>query len=251
MFKSHLILLSAALALGRPSSSSCRATHQTPTLPQAGGASSLPQPPEGYRVIHIALGFGIQNYTCAGVGEDATPDGAIAMLYDVTGLYPGQSRQSLPQKDWDELTSRVLRTHDVPLNLNSSTGGRVEPDSPGACHNNPFKQDGPLRLEGARELPFLGHHLFNSAKVPEFVLNGGKIDLLSSKNSGVDAPADADKGPDGTGAVPWLALGAKDGTVGDARFVYRVSTAGGNSHGCAKTTGQDSTKYAAMYWFYG
>lgn len=75
--------------------------------------------------------------------------------------------------------------------------------------------------------------------------------MLAGKNAAVDAPTNADKGRDGTGAVAWLQLGAKDGSIGGAKLVYRVLTAGGNSHGCAKASGQDSTSYSAMYWFFG
>lgn len=269
MFKAYLVLLSASLALALPTGSSCANSPKAPALPQTGGgksnerachrlkppltvqltASNLPQPPEGSKLLHIALGFGIQNYTCASVGASPAATGALAMLYDITSFYPGQSSQSLSQKDWDSLTSRVLQTHDVPLNFNSSTEGRVEPDSPGASQTDPFTKDAPLDLECSKA-PFLGHHLFNSAGVPEFILDGGKINVLAGKDAGVDAPANADKGPDGTGAVAWLKLSAKEGTVGDAKLVYRVSTAGGNSHGCGNAAGQDSTKYTAMYWFY-
>ncbi|KAG8418482.1 hypothetical protein J3458_005891 [Metarhizium acridum] len=249
MFKAYLVLLSASLALALPTGSSCANDPKAPALPQTGGPSNLPQPPEGSKLLHIALGFGIQNYTCASVGASPAATGALAMLYDITSLYPGQSSQSLSREDWDGLTCRVLRTHEVPLNFNSSTEGRVDPESPGASQTNPFPEDAPLDLD-CLELDFLGHHLFNSAGVPEFILDSGKINVLAGKNAAVDAPANADKGPDGTGAVAWLQLGAKEGTVGDAKLVYRVATAGGNSHGCEKAAGQDSTKYTAMYWFY-
>ncbi|OAQ61587.1 malate dehydrogenase [Pochonia chlamydosporia 170] len=251
MFKSYLLMLSAALALGLPSGSSCAPSPKTPTLPQTGGATNLPAPPAGSKLLHIALGFGIQNYTCASVGATPTATGALAMLYDITDFYPGQSKKSLSQKDWDGLTSRALWTQNVPLNFNKSSAGRVDARYPGASQTNPFTKDAPLCLRGMRELPFLGHHLFTSAGVPNFILEGGKINMLAGKNAGVDAPTNADKGRDGTGAVAWLQLGAKDGSIGNAKLVYRVLTAGGNSHGCAKAAGQDSTSYTAQYWFYG
>lgn len=214
-------------------------------------APNLPDPPAGSKLLHIALGFGIQNYTCSSVGASPTANGALAMLYDVTHLYPGKGHESLVQRAWDHLPSRALATHEVPLNFNKTSEGRVDPRAPGASLTNPFTPDAPLCLYGMTPIPFLGHHLFTSSGVPNFVLDGGKINVLAGKLGAVDAPKNADKGPDGTGAIQWLQLGAKDGSTGGAKFVYRVATAGGNSHGCAKAAGQDSTSYAAYYWFFG
>ncbi|KAK2593417.1 hypothetical protein QQS21_008868 [Conoideocrella luteorostrata] len=249
MFKSSTILLfSAAVALGLPTGS-CAPGPKALVLPST-GAADLPQPPAGSKLLHIALGFGIQNYTCSSVGATPGATGALAMLYDITDLFPGQNRQSLSQNEWDSLTTRALWSHNVPLNLNYSAEGRVEPSSPGASQTSPFPPDAPLQLLGMRPVPFLGHHLFTSAGVPNFILDGGKINVLAGKLGSVDAPKNADKGPQRTGAVSWLQLNAKDGSVGAAKYVYRVATAGGNSHGCSKAAGQDSTSYTAQYWFY-
>ena len=173
------------------------------------------------------------------------------MLYDVTSLYPGRGSGSLSQPDFDALTARALSSHEVPLNFNSSTEGRVNPESQGASLTEPFPADEPLELYGIESMPFLGHHYFNKTGVPTFVLDGGKIYLPAAKLNAVDAPKDANPGPQGTGAVPWLYLGPKDSTAVGAKYVYRVLTAGGVTHGCSKAAGQDSTSYAATYWFYG
>lgn len=198
--------------------------------------------------MHIALGFGIQNYTCATVGGTAAATGALAMLYDATSLYPGQSYSSLSAEDFNALPGKVLNSQPVPLHFNPSPEGRADPKHPGAT-SDPWTAETPLIADG-HPLRFLGHHFFNSAGVPTFVLDDGKINLLAKKIAGVDAPASADPGPDKTGAVAWLYLGNNPGSVG-AKYVYRVITAGGNSHGCAVGTGGDSTSYAATYWFYG
>ncbi|KAG5915422.1 hypothetical protein E4U42_008068, partial [Claviceps africana] len=73
---SILLLLMAALVFGLPSG--CCAPNpypypnpdpgpdpdaEAPSLPQIEGASNLPPPPPGSRLVHIALGFGLQNYT--------------------------------------------------------------------------------------------------------------------------------------------------------------------------------------------
>ncbi|EXL90155.1 hypothetical protein FOIG_16581 [Fusarium odoratissimum NRRL 54006] len=83
-------------------------------------ASELPEPSQGVALKHIALGFGIQNYTCA--DTDTTPKsvGALAVLYDVTHLYPGQSHSSLTQAEWASLPGEVLNTLKVPLDLNEN-----------------------------------------------------------------------------------------------------------------------------------
>lgn len=173
------------------------------------------------------------------------------MLYDVTSLHPGQGSGSLSQPDFDALTARALWSHEVPLNFNQSTEGRVDPKSPGASLTEPFPADEPLELYGIKPMPFLGHHFFDTNGVPTFDLDGGKIHLPAAKLNAVDAPKSANPGPQGTGAVAWLYLGPKDSTAVGAKYVYRVLTAGGVSHGCSKAAGQDSTSYAATYWFYG
>ncbi|UNI20923.1 hypothetical protein JDV02_006969 [Purpureocillium takamizusanense] len=242
------LLLSAFAALAatspvvkRSAGPGCGAPSRAPVLPKTGGTSDLPNPDSGLALKHIALGFGIQNYTCK-ANATATATGALAMLYDITHLYPRQGAESLPLQEFNNLTSKALWTHKVPLNMNGN--------GPGASQTNPFPPDAPLQLQGQRPLPFLGHHYFDAAGVATFNLDSGKIHLPCSKISQVDAPKGADKGPEGTGAVGWLYLGGKDGAVG-AKFVYRVLTAGGATHGCDKVSGTDSTSYTATYWFYG
>ncbi|KAM0432339.1 hypothetical protein ACHAPT_004881 [Fusarium lateritium] len=244
LVNSLFFLASAALALANPvryrPGSSCTTSRPTPVLPQT-GAEELQSPPQGATLKHIALGFGIQNYTCKGDGSDATSAGALAMLYDVTHLYPGQSRGSLSEEKWASLTATALDGHQIPLNLNSY--------GKGASPTDPFPQDAPLELDGYNKIPFIGHHYFNADGVPTFDLTKDKQLLLARKVAGVKAPSSASAGPDGTGAVDWLFLGDAGGSYG-VTSVFRVFTAGGNAHGCEGTDG-DSTSYTAMYWFYG
>ncbi|KAF7547400.1 hypothetical protein G7046_g9018 [Stylonectria norvegica] len=136
-----------------------------------------------------------------------------------------------------------------PLNFDTSLPNRLPTADAGASATNPFTPDAPLQLSGLAPLPFIGHHFFNSAGVPTFVLDGGSITLFGKKLDSLAAPATADKGPDGTGAVAWLRLGDNGGSTG-ATFVFRVLTSGGASHGCT-AVGDDTTSYSATYWFYG
>ncbi|KAH6891463.1 hypothetical protein B0T10DRAFT_312949 [Thelonectria olida] len=232
--KSLLFIASATLALASPCAKS------TPTLPYNGGGTELPSPPSGVTLKHIALGFGIQNYTCTGYGATPTAIGALAMLYDITKLYPdGRRRTALSADAWTDLTGTTIDSCSVPLNLVSSGG---------ADSANPFTDPTPLEVDGL-SLPFLGHHFFNAAGTPIFDL-GSQL-LRATKLKGVNAPASANAGPDGTGAVAWLELGDAGESIG-LSYVYRVLTAGGNSHGCtAEGASSDSTSYTAQYWFYG
>lgn len=189
----------------------------------------------------MALGFGIQNYSCAGAGAAPAATGALAMLYDAAAVY-----RALPAADAANLTAHALWSHAVPLNL---------VDGGGASPSQPFAAAAPLELPGlAAPLPFVGHHFFDAGGVPTFDLDGGaagRVHMPSAKLGAVAAPAVADAGPQRTGAVGWLYLGEKPGAgaVG-AKYLYRVLTAGGASHGC-DGAGSDSTPYAALYWFYG
>lgn len=171
------------------------------------------------------------------------------MLYDITHLYPSQRRGSLDQTAWEKLSSKALNTHEIPLNRDLTTTGRVPGAIQGADAKNPFPKNAPLKLDGLQPIPFAGHHFFSAAGVPQFVLGDGKEVLAAKKLEGIDAPTNADKGPDGTGAVGWLQLGDAGGSQG-LSMVYRVFTSGGNSHGCT-AVGSDTTAYTATYWFYG
>ncbi|PHH86963.1 hypothetical protein CDD83_9480 [Cordyceps sp. RAO-2017] len=81
-----LLLASAVLPSVAAPADSCEAEPTAPSLPQTGTGHELPPPRPGLRLKHIALGFGIQNYTCARPGAEATSTGALAMLYDITHL---------------------------------------------------------------------------------------------------------------------------------------------------------------------
>ncbi|RGP64745.1 hypothetical protein FSPOR_7681 [Fusarium sporotrichioides] len=252
---SLFVLASAALALASPvknfgSGSSCKPGKPMPVLPVNGGlsltrhntATELPSPPQGATLKHIALGFGIQNYTCADAAATPAAQGALAVLYDVTHLYPGQGPASLRPDKWASLTSEVLNTGKIPLNLNDN--------GVGASLTNPFPKKSSFKLDGPpKNLPYLGHHFFNAAGVPTFDLDAANQLLVCKKLDGIKAPASAPAGPEGTGAVDWLYLGDAGGSIG-VSYVYRVLTAGGASHGC-KAKGVDSTSYTTLYWFYG
>ncbi|CAJ2502188.1 Uu.00g095820.m01.CDS01 [Anthostomella pinea] len=216
------------------------------TLPSTGGATTLPSPGDA-TLKHIAVGHGIQNYTCTAPGANATSLGALAVLWDVTSLYPGSGTAALSDADWTALPPKVLRTTDLPLNLADAAS------SDAADVANPFPAPASLTVDGlAAPLAFLGHHFFSDTNVPTFDLSGdtAQVQLFSGKKDlGITAPADSDRGLTDTGAVDWLALSDKGGSE-NLSLVYRVVTAGGQPSACTETGQTESVAYAAQYWFY-
>lgn len=107
-------------------------------------------------------------------------------------------------------------------------------------------------------LQYLGHHFFDSASTPVFILTnaaGLKHSILFGvKIAGLKAPAVADIGPSKTGAVDWLVIdekktGGYEGKSIGLKQVYRVVTAGGGGGACTRV-GVKSVEYATEYWFY-
>lgn len=97
-----------------------------------------------------------------------------------------------------------------------------------------------------------GHHEFTEKKVPLFKLQTETVDYgyvqATADVVKSSAPADADKGSNGLGSVPWLKLNAVEG---DYKEVYRVHTAGGVApKTCEGIDGGFVVDYAAQYWFY-
>ncbi|KAM0322755.1 hypothetical protein ACHAQA_009346 [Verticillium albo-atrum] len=245
--KSILVLASLALAAAKPvrrqEGSSCAL--RVPTLPVNGGATELASPPEGSVLKHIALGHGIQNYTCV-AGQPAKATGAVAVLYDATALYPRRSPNSLPTVDhFNALTTTALWSTPLPLNSDGTTEF-------GASATEPFQASAPLEIPG-HSIPFLGLHYFDGAGVPTFLTGTSEADsdnvLKAFKVGDAPAPASADPGPVGTGAVPWLYLGGNPESRGFS-LVYRVITAGGKPKTCTDDKPQ-SVPYATYYWLYG
>ncbi|KAJ9141723.1 hypothetical protein NKR23_g7676 [Pleurostoma richardsiae] len=233
----------------------------TPTLPST-GATDLAGPPAGLVLKKIAVGHGIQNYTCANSSASTTATGALAVLYDITTLYPGTAATGLSEFAWAGLPSTVLWSQDLPLNLNNSTAAAPgTPDSPNdlpetayGATSDPFPSPADLVLGEIAPAAFLGHHFFDTAGTPNFDLaSTSGLYFIGAKTGSVSAPPTADAGVLGTGAVAWLQLTDNgSGRSQGLSYVYRVLTAGGNPHTCADAgAGAGSVPYAAMYWFYG
>ncbi|KAF7870492.1 hypothetical protein EAF04_004236 [Stromatinia cepivora] len=197
-----------------PSLSSNSYSCGTPSLPVNGGASVLPSP--SGTLAYVALGRGIQNYTCSAVGATPVALGAVASLYDAT--------------EYAKCNSAALNNLPniaVYTNLPSTTSDRF------------------------LGLKTLGKHFFDASGTPTFDLYTVSKILYSAKTGDVVAPMNASPGPADTGAVDWLSLSAKATyTSVGLTEVFRVETAGGNSINPCTKAGVQSVQYAAQYWFY-
>ncbi|GAP82396.1 putative malate dehydrogenase protein [Rosellinia necatrix] len=230
----------AATPLGRRCDGSGAGTPTTPSngvsyvLPSTGGPTSLPSPDQPLK--HIVVGHGVQNYTCTAIGAKGVSAGALAVLHDITSLYPGSGSGAVSPATWNSLTSKVLRTTDLPIDLSNPS--------------SPFPEPADLTVSGiSKPLPFLGHHFFDSNGVPTFSLNDDAELFKGQKVLGIPAPSTADKGLDSEGAVDWLYLADTGSSVGITK-VYRVLTSGGNSAVCGAVGETQSVPYTTMYWLY-
>jgi hypothetical protein len=253
-----VVLATAALAAASPSrrsekSSSCGVEA---ILPKNGDFPELPAP-KGLRLKKIALGYGIQNYTCSGKDAEPTATGAVAALFDMTPFYPDPSDpHSLSLEEYHQLTAVVIDSAPLnfPLNAIDPVKGRNPQADPGADPKNPFKDVKSLPIPGFEglELAHAGEHFFTDKGVPAFKLDEG-LAIECAKLDASDAPVGSARGAHGEAAVAWLRLGPKEGSkvTKGLEMVYRVKTASGSPHSCKDGGENDTTFYAAEYWFFG
>lgn len=215
-------------------------------------------------LLKIAVGHGIQNYTCSSTTAATTATGALAVLYDITNLYPGTPNTGLTFEAFNAISGAVFWGQDIPLNLQTSNAASPgTPSAPnvlsetdyGAVIGDPFPSPSALSLPGvlAKDAPFLGHHFFDAAGIPTFDLSGSGLFGSVNKTGGVHAPSTADSGLLATGAVDWLLLQPNpDGLSVGIKLVYRVITVGGASETCSVlNAASGSVPYSAFYWFFG
>lgn len=186
----------------------------------------LPSPDPDTHLSHVAIGRGVQNYTCANSSSSGTPTpaGAIASLYNITCTecnYPSLSTT---------MTNLVIH---YPL------------------PSNPTDNFQPTNLL------LSGHHFFVDNTTPIFNLDLGPQAqygyAVTKKDSASPAPSDAPKGLNGEAAVAWLKLNTIDGTKGGLKHVYRVNTVGGSPPKTCEGVKPGvlfSVEYAAQYWVY-
>lgn len=271
-----LLVAAAQLTAGSPISSptqldkQTRSSHNThdrrggapdlscltlPTIP--GAATPLPTPPSGYKLKHIALGVGTQNYTC-GSSSDAvavpSSAGALASLWDIGPFL------SSP-------LGRLFENALPPLALAMYGAlGSVEDEGESwwdaVTAQMPWNPSTTASSTNTLPSTAFGEHFFSFAGTPTWDLlppltmypdEAASIVFQGKKEASLAAPADACPGLDGEGAVPWLYLTKASTTDDGIAAVYRVVTAGGmQPDTCEGIEEQEiEVKYAAEYWFYG
>jgi len=188
---------------------SCPVTADQLTFP----ANSSIAVPSGVAPLNVALGFGVQNYTCTN-GTYASI-GALATLVDISCLY-GTPEFPKVQNDFFALPS--------------------------------FAQTAIANIVKKTPL-LLGYHYFVTNPVsgvgisPKFAqaANGGAVFTTLAKAGSIHSPA-------GTSNVDWLQLSSIAGTW--ATTVFRVDTKAGQPPATCTGTGSISVPYAAKYWFF-
>ncbi|EXJ95096.1 hypothetical protein A1O1_00215 [Capronia coronata CBS 617.96] len=180
--------------------------------------------PDGLKLVHVAIGRGVQNYTCANSTATPAAVGAIAKFYNascVASDYP----------DLLDLIPTVALSYPVPSGADSP----LEPS----------------------DLGLSSHHFFSNTTTPVFsfdVSSGPQLGRVTAqKTNDSVAPSNAPVGVNGqgNGAVPWLYLKSRSTTVGDIKAIYRLSTAGGSPPpSCADQPSTISVDYSAVYWFW-
>lgn len=161
--------------------------------------SDIPPPTKGFKVRHVAVGRGTQNYTCDTSDPSSPPTavGAVATLFNascVAALY-------------SDLLEQI----------------------PGMAVHFNLTDEHQL---GPSQLPVSGVHYFANATTPFFDLRTQALDIGEApcaKNNSAPAPANAPTGQLGEAAVPWLKLTTREGATGNLKEVYRLSTAGGSA----------------------
>lgn len=248
--KALLAAALAATALAGP----CKP--KTPTLPISPEGTLAPA--TGFVLKKIAMGHGIQNYTCANTSAPAVAAGALAVLYDVTDMYPLPGKGLPDIAAFNALSSTILHAANIPLNFANAAAADPNNQLPTTdylvAEGDPFVPEADLTL-GEQNFPFLGRHYFDVAGRPTFDLSRTEDKLLASvaKKGEAKVPATADKGVLGTGAVLWLKLDDNAAGIGrGVQVVYRVITAGGVAPSCSVINGpKGNVPYTAFYWFYG
>jgi len=214
-----LLAATSALAVSLPRGKTC-------SVPTTALNLQPPFPPLSTPPRYVALGVGVQNYTCSASGN-YTSVGAVADLFDISCLY-GTKEFAKIQNDAFDIWKKCPKFDPSESNLINE-------------------------LRQKFKIPLLGYHYFindNGTLRPKFDLtstgpNKGNPDafVVASKALGVPAPNSSQD-------VDWLLLKALSGKLADE--VFRVYTKGGQPPtSCTPGSGPISVKYTTQYWFEG
>jgi len=214
-------LLLATLASATPlfKITGCNMPNAKPNLPTNQTALAVPA---AETVENIALGVGVQNYTCSSAGT-FTSVGAVAELLDISCFVGTQEFGQLTTLAFDIFNAtKSITVNDVIKALGSSFG-------------------------------VLGQHYFvtnpftGTGVSPTFDFRAasrkGDPNAFVIANKTGDIPA-----PSGSQDVDWLEL---TGAIGDlAKHVFRIDTKAGQPPASCSPGAAISVKYTAQYWFY-
>jgi len=215
-FSLSLLLATATLAVS---------LHKRHTIPATALnlSSPFPSPTLSSPPRLVALGVGVQNYTCSSSGNYSSI-GAVADLFDISCLY-GTAEFAKVQDDVYDIWQKC------------------DPSQSNLVHE----------LLHEFNIPLVGYHYFindNGTLRPEFDFTSigptkGNPDAFVVAAKAVDVPA-----PNRVQDVDWLELTAVSGKFADE--VFRVDTKGGQPPtSCTPGSPPISIKYAAKYWFEG
>jgi len=179
-------------------------------------------PPDTLSPIHIAVGVGVQNYTCDAATQKYTSVGAVAELFDISCLSGNPLAFKNIQDVWFADWSRMPESFTVFDLVKENKGNR----------------------------DVLGQHYFiqnGTAIAPKFDFTSasqkGNPDAYSVCAKVGDLPVSSSN-------VDWLSLKSVEGDL--AAMVYRVDTRSGRPPAsCVAGSPLLSVKYTAKYWFFG
>ncbi|KAI5481316.1 hypothetical protein MNV49_004938 [Pseudohyphozyma bogoriensis] len=233
----------------------CDATSFVPTFP-----SDALSVPAGDTPNFVAVGRGVQNYTCS--NATWTSIGAVASLYDVS-CYDSSTYADLVTSALSIPTSTTKRSerHLFAPRFGPQGNNHRSSPPPNSHHGGqPSGTANSTTAAAATTTPttttnvldpsaLLGLHTFvtvNGTLTPKFDFTASQHDasayVLATKTATVNSPDNS------TSDVAWLQLTAEEGSL--ASTVFRIDTAGGQPpSSCAVEGDQLSVQYAALYVF--
>jgi len=214
-----LAALTSATPLFKAPGCNCNVQTAKPTLPSGQTALTVPT---GEVVKNIALGVGVQNYTCSTSGT-FTSAGAVAELIDISCLFGSPKFGSLTTDAFKIFNASKQVTVTNVMNALSSSFVVL-----GQHYfvKNPFT--------GTGVSPTFDFRAASKKGDPNAF-------VIANKTGDVAAPS-------GPQDVDWLEL---IGAAGDlAKHVFRIDTTAGQPPSSCTPGAAISVKYTAQYWFY-
>jgi len=233
MFKLSLVALlmaaQAAVITAAPSNhrlTDCSLADAKPDLPA--NQTQLVQPSGAPK--YVALGVGVQNYTCGAAGTYSL-FGALADLYDVSCIVDTPLYKSAPQLVYDIWVEGPIDTAAALIEAWGSA-----PPVLGQHYYVPTPNATTTSYSPKWDFTSSGANKGN----PEAYVIGKKVgDILSPLGNSTNG-----------GAIDWLSISGIEGKL--ASQILRIDTVGGiQPASCTPGSPQLSVKYTAAYWFYG